>query len=162
MPRQEANSVETQFKRAGIDTTKIVESNTKPKTIYHYKVNSSLVVIFIFLIKTGLLLLFLKFNKSNSEMQIVNNEEINNSSNTFMPNMLNPYLYEDYRMYREKYTNQDHGCTPNVLGKRYFILFAFITIIKHINIFFRPFRGDFSIHPDWPPRLKHHRLPYIY
>lgn len=58
---------------------------------------------------------------------------------TLQSNLLNPYLYDDYREYREKYANKTHGML-NPDRKR-------------------PSRGDFMIHPDWHARLKHHRLP---
>lgn len=63
-----------------------------------------------------------------------------NSSNCLQTNATNPYLYNDYRVYREKYANGDHG-VPNPDAKK-------------------PSRGEFLIHPDWHARLKHHRLPY--
>lgn len=63
------------------------------------------------------------------------------TTGTLQSNETNPYLYNDYRVYREKYANGDHGC-PNPDAKRYW-----------------PSRGEFSIHPDWHARLKHHRLP---
>lgn len=37
---------------------------------------------------------------------------------TLQSNETNPYLYNDYRVYREKYANGDHGC-PNPDAKRY-------------------------------------------
>jgi len=62
--------------------------------------------------------------------------------NKLQTNMLNPYLYNDIRMYKEKYASKNHGL-PNEYAKK-------------------PFRGDFFIHPDWHTGLKHHRLPYLY
>lgn len=56
-------------------------------------------------------------------------------------NSTNPFLYNDYRVYKEKYANKDHG-VPNPDAKKYW-----------------PSRGEFLIHPDWHARLKHHQLP---
>lgn len=61
------------------------------------------------------------------------------AENRLQTNATNPYLYNDYRVYREKYANGDHG-VPNPDAKK-------------------PSRGEFLIHPDWHARLKHHRLP---
>lgn len=61
------------------------------------------------------------------------------SNAVLQTNDTNPYLYNDYRVYREKYANGDHGI-PHPEAKK-------------------PGRGDFLIHPDWHARLKHHRLP---
>lgn len=62
--------------------------------------------------------------------------------NKFMLNQLNPYIENDYRIYRENYEAKRHGM-PHAFAKK-------------------PFRGDFSRHYDWHPRLEHHRLPYMY
>lgn len=40
------------------------------------------------------------------------------TTGTLQSNETNPYLYNDYRVYREKYANGDHGC-PNPDAKRY-------------------------------------------
>jgi len=50
----------------------------------------------------------------------------------------NDQIKRDYKIYREKYENGDHGM-PNLFLRR-------------------PFRGDYSIHYQWHPQLKHHSL----
>jgi hypothetical protein len=75
-------------------------------------------------------------------------------------------------VYREKYASGDHGM-PNPNGKKSVFFFKKLVFVLTItqavrnNLFYfcilhRPFRGDFLIHPDWNPRLRHHRLPYMY
>ena len=37
---------------------------------------------------------------------------------TLQSNLTNPYLYDDIRMYKEKYATGDHGGLPNAYAKK--------------------------------------------
>jgi hypothetical protein len=102
---------------------------------------------------------------SNQGNEAEDDEEYVPASNMFvkMPlqsNLLNPYLYDDYRIYRESYKTGNHGM-PNPNAKKYYnIDNSSIIIFNFYLSFTRPHRGDFAMHPEWHPRLYHHRLPY--
>ena len=66
---------------------------------------------------------------------------------TLQTNLLNPFLYDDIRLYKEKYEKKDHGL-PNEFAKRLIYIILLQNIFFNL-FFFRPSRGEFLIHPDW-------------
>ncbi|CAF0750678.1 unnamed protein product [Brachionus calyciflorus] len=123
LSKPEAEFEETKLKNLGIDT----DANNVP-------IQSSRNVISHFETKND------KVIRSMTNLDLASSSKTNRLLQ-LQSNQTNPYLYEDTRMYKEKYKNGDHGITFNNPRK--------------------PFRGDFMIHPDWHPCLKHHKLPYM-
>jgi len=142
----ESSAVEDSLKKAGIDTTKLRRNNSSARPMSQrnnlsYE-NSNFETKSMFNLHnntTGDSEYRSEFMGKSSADELEHRVVKPGKDSCLQTNATNPYLYNDYRVYREKYANNDHG-VPNPDAKK-------------------PSRGEFLIHPDWHARLKHHRLP---